>query len=104
MDLDFSILQQKTQTNKVQNIVAPLLEKTRGKAALFPPPAKSLQAYCMCSRQKVEVEMPGGKNSINPEGAWAKWVGVGRFFADFFSTGRIFGYNAFCGVRPKKNN
>ena len=37
MDLDFSILLQKAQTNNVQNIVAPLLEKNTGESCPFPP-------------------------------------------------------------------
>lgn len=38
MDIDITILQKKQSAN---NIVAPLLEKTRGKAALFTPSTKS---------------------------------------------------------------
>ena len=98
MDIDITILQKKQMQILFWHH---FLKKTRGESCPFPPLAKSLQAYCMCSRQKVEVEMPGVP--LKPGGFM---VGMGRWrswVCRFFQTGRIFGVRCFLvGFTRKK--
>lgn len=59
--LTFLYYNKKTHTNKVQNIVAPLLEKTRGKAALPPHRLKVSKPIACVQGKRLRSKCLAGK-------------------------------------------
>ena len=103
MDLDFSILQQKTQTNKVQNIVAPLLEKTRGKAALFPHRLKVSKPIACVQGKRLRSKCLAGK-TLSTRRVHGPNGSVLVVFLQIFFNREDIRVQCFLWGSPKKNN